>query len=184
MLTQSGMKELWSDPRSFAMPIMCREVGLVVARGNPLNIQGIVDLTRPEVRFINRQEKAGTRQRLDELLKAKRIEAKSIRGYKHEEFTHSGVTLAVAAGYADAAFALRSATADMAVDFIPIGRETYCVCGRIDLAGDTRFQNLLSHIAERLSSHPGYSKPLVDLDSSGRARANQLAAIARWEFSS
>ncbi len=181
MISQSRIKELWADPRYFAMPIMRRELGLVVAHGNPLGIKGIEDLVRPEIRFINRQAKAGTRQRLDELLKAKHIEPKAIRGYHHEEFTHSGVTLAVAAGYADVTFALRSATAGMAVDFIPVGRETYCVCGRVDLATDRRFQNMLSHLAERLPLHPGYSKPLVDMDSSGRTKANNIAAIARWE---
>jgi len=180
MVEQPEMNELWTDPRYFVAPIMSRELGLVVALGNPLNIRSIEDLVRPEVRFINRQGNAGTRLRLDELLRSKGIDPKAIRGYRHEEFTHSGVTLAVAAGVADTAFALRAATADLAVEFIPVGRETYCLCGRIDIAADTRYQSLLRNISDRLEMHPGYSKPFAVIDSNGRVRANPIASISKW----
>ena len=38
-----------------------RAQGLMVLAGNPKNIQGFEDLTRPEVRFCNRQRGSGTR---------------------------------------------------------------------------------------------------------------------------
>jgi putative molybdopterin biosynthesis protein len=181
---QPGMKELWADHRYFVAPIMFRELGLVVAQGNPLNIRSIEDLVRPGVRFINRQGNAGTRLRLDELLRSKDIDPKAIHGYGHEEFTHSGVALAVAAGVADAAFALRAATSNLAVDFISVGRETYCVCGGIEIAADARYQSMLRHISDRLEINPGYSKPLAAIDSNGRIRGNPIASIARWEVAS
>jgi molybdate transport repressor ModE-like protein len=178
--SQPGMKELWTDSRFFLLPIMCRELGFVVARGNPLNIKNIEDLVRPDVIFINRQEKSGTRQRLDELLNSKQIDPKSIHGYLHEEFTHFGVVLAVAAGVANVAFALRSSTTGLAVDFVPVGKETYCVCGKIEISADARFENLLRQVSDRLCMHEGYSKPLVNPETGGNSSSNQLASVAQW----
>ncbi|MFW5730488.1 MAG: molybdopterin biosynthesis protein, partial [Desulfonatronovibrionaceae bacterium] len=42
-----------------------RHQGLMVARGNPLNIRTIKDLTRENIKFINRQKGSGTRILLD-----------------------------------------------------------------------------------------------------------------------
>ena len=176
-----GMKELWADPRYFVAPIMRRELGLIVAQGNPLKIKNIEDLVRPEIRFINRQGKAGTRLRLDELLRSKGIDPKSIRGYQLEEFTHSGVALSVAAGAADAGFALRAVTAGLTVEFIPVGRETYCFCGSVELVEDSRYQSMLTQLYERMERHLGYSKPLATFESNGRGKFSNITAISRWE---
>ncbi len=178
--SQPGMKELWNDPRFFVEPIMRRELGLVVAIGNPLKIQSIEDLVRPDVVFINRQGKSGTRQRLDELLKSKGIDPKDIRGYLHEEFTQYSVVLAVAAGAANVTFALRSATTGLAVEFIPVGKENYCVCGKIEISTDARFQNLLKQVTNRLVKHEGYTKSQVKQESGVYVRATPLASVAQW----
>ena len=183
MAGQPGMKELWVDSRYFVKPIMCRELGLVVAKGNPLVIRSIDDLVRADVRFINRQGKSGTRLRLDELLRTKGINPKSIRGYQNEEFTHSGVVLAVAAGVADVTFALRAATDGRLVDFISIGRETYCVCGKADLEEDERYHSLLSIVYDQIDLHSGYSKPPNPPQSIRRSKLTPLASIARWDES-
>ena len=45
-----------------------RDQGLMVAPGNPLGLAGIEDLTRPGVRYVNRQRGAGTRVLLDHQL--------------------------------------------------------------------------------------------------------------------
>jgi len=181
MAGQPGMKELWADPRYFVKPIMRRELGLVVAKGNSLGIRCIDDLIRPDVRFINRQGKSGTRLRLDEILRSKGIDPRSIRGYQNEEFTHSGVVLAVAAGVADVAFALRAATEGRIVDFISIGRETYCLCGKADLGADERYQNLVNIVYDQIDLHSGYSIPPIPPQSIRRSKANPLASIARWD---
>ncbi len=181
MAGQPDMKELWADPRYFVAAIMGRELGLVMARGNPLKIRGIEDLVRPDVRFINRQKTAGTRLRLDEILGAKGIDPKAIRGYHHEEFTHSAVAHAVAAGAADVAFALRAVVAGLDVEFIPVGLETYCFCGRIELAVDPRYHHLLKIIGDRMAMHPGYTGPPAALESRRNASVSRVAAIALWQ---
>ena len=83
----------------------------------------------------------------------------SIRGYEHEEFTHSAVAMAVAAGAADAGFALKAATEGLAVDFITIGFESYFLCGRQDLAADPRYLALVERIAGHAAGRGGYALP-------------------------
>ena len=52
---------------------MNRVQGLIVKKGNPLNISSLSDLTK--YRFVNRQRGAGTRVLLDYLLKKEGINA-------------------------------------------------------------------------------------------------------------
>ncbi|AOY76631.1 molybdopterin biosynthesis protein [Clostridium formicaceticum] len=102
-----------------------RSQGLMVQKGNPKNIQGIEDLTRKEVQFVNRQRGAGTRILLDYYLKKKDIEASNVNGYDREMTTHMAVAAAVASGSADCGLGVYSAARSMGVDFIPIDWEDY-----------------------------------------------------------
>ena len=178
---QAEMKALWADPRYFVAPIMRRELGLVIARGNPLKIKGIDDLVRPEVRFINRQKTAGTRLKLEEILRLKGLDQNAIRGYRHEEFTHSACVHAVVAGAADVAFALRAVIVGLDVEFISVGLETYCVCGKIEIADDVRYKKMLKDVSDRMEMHAGYTKPPPVIESKNRTNASLKPAFAWWQ---
>lgn len=102
-----------------------REQGLMVRRGNPKGVKGLGDLTRPEVRFVNRQRGAGTRLLLDYHLNLLGIAASEIRGYNQEEYTHLGVAAAVASGRADCGLGIPAAAQAFDLDFIPLFRERY-----------------------------------------------------------
>ena len=143
----------------FLSAVMEREVGLVVAHGNPLHIRGVADLVRDEVRFINRQRNAGMRRWFDTLLSDAGITPDEVNGYCREEFTHMAVATAVAAGTADVCFTLRAVAETLNVDFIPVGKETYFLAGRADLAGDPRLNQLMTTLAEASASHVGYVAP-------------------------
>ena len=115
--------------RSIALVnLVYREQGLILARGNPKGIQGLADLTRDEVNFVNRQRGAGTRILLDYLLGERKIASDLIRGYDHEEYTHMAVAVAVKAGAADAGLGIRAAAAALGLDFIGIVEERYDLC--------------------------------------------------------
>ena len=61
----------WLDPNLHCLVrVAGRQQGLIVARGNPLGINGLADLARPEVRFVNRQAGSGTRMLLEMMLAA------------------------------------------------------------------------------------------------------------------
>ena len=102
-----------------------RELGLIVAKGNPLGITRIGDLSRNDVVFVNRQKGAGTRIYLDFMLRGKSIDPAVIKGYEREEYNHLSVAASVAAGGADAGLGIRAAAQALNVDFIPLAWESY-----------------------------------------------------------
>lgn len=99
--------------------------GFMVKKGNPKNISKFDDLTREDVKFVNRQRGSGTRLLLDYNLNKLNIEPKKINGYFREEFTHLAVAAAVEAGDADAGLGVYSAASMMGLDFIPVCNEEY-----------------------------------------------------------
>jgi putative molybdopterin biosynthesis protein len=102
-----------------------REQGLMVAPGNPLRLGGIEDLTRPGVRYINRQRGAGTRVLLDHRLAEQGIAPDAISGYAREEPTHLAVAAAIAAGRGDAGLGITAAARAFGLDLVPVTWEPY-----------------------------------------------------------
>ncbi len=100
-----------------------RVQGLMVQKGNPLNIKEFKDIKN--CRYVNRQRGAGTRILCDYLLEKNGLTPKEIDGYHNEEFTHTAVAALIAAGNADAGLGIYSAAKMYGLDFIPICNETY-----------------------------------------------------------
>ena len=105
--------------------LVYRQQGLIVRKGNPSQIDGIDDLTREDVVFINRQPGSGTRLLTDKTLKERGIEKQNVKGYDKEEFTHMGVASAVASGAADAGMGILTAAIALDLEFIPVANERY-----------------------------------------------------------
>ena len=105
--------------------LVYREQGLIVARGNPKGLKGIEDLARRDVSFINRQAGSGTRILLDYRLKQIGLDPDDIAGYRHEEFTHMAVAVAVLSGTVDAGLGIYAAARALELDFIPVVTEQY-----------------------------------------------------------
>ncbi|MEG0019203.1 MAG: molybdopterin biosynthesis protein, partial [Oscillospiraceae bacterium] len=82
----SYLKKLFPKEPMALIKGVNRVQGIMVAKGNPLNIKGIEDLTR--VSYVNRQRGAGTRVLLDYLLKKAGISGDEIKGYDREAATH------------------------------------------------------------------------------------------------
>ena len=102
-----------------------REQGLLVPKGNPLNIKGFEDLSRSGVRFINRQRGAGTRLLTDMHLKRLGITSDQVNGYDREEYTHMNIASAIASRNADTGLGIRAAALALDLDFIPVAEERY-----------------------------------------------------------
>ncbi|HTE86274.1 MAG TPA: molybdopterin biosynthesis protein, partial [Dehalococcoidia bacterium] len=102
-----------------------RDQGLIVPKGNPKQIQTLEDLTRREVRLVNRQRGSGTRVLLDYELKQRGIDPESVVGYVREEFTHMAVAAAVMSGAADVAIGILGAARALDLEFVPLLRERY-----------------------------------------------------------
>jgi molybdate transport repressor ModE-like protein len=110
-----------------------REVGLMVARGNPLGITTVERLLDPKIRFVNRDPDSGTRQLFEHLLAQHRLDGSGINGYEHAEFTHAAVAAYVASGMADAAFGVEAAARQFDLDFVRLLTEDYFFVCRKDI---------------------------------------------------
>jgi molybdenum cofactor synthesis domain-containing protein len=102
-----------------------RHQGLMVAPGNPKNIDGVADLTRADVRYLNRQRGAGTRILLDHHLAVNGIAPAQVAGYDREEHTHMAVAVNVLTGAADCGLGVFAAARALGLDFVPLARERY-----------------------------------------------------------
>ena len=102
-----------------------RDQGLMVAPKNPKGITSLIDLTNPDVHFVNRQRGAGTRVLLDYQLDLLGINPESIQGYNLEEYTHLGVAAAIASGRTDCGLGIAAAAQALKLEFIPLFKERY-----------------------------------------------------------
>jgi molybdenum cofactor synthesis domain-containing protein len=123
-----------------------RQQGLMVAPGNPKKIRGIADLTRPDLRFINRQRGAGTRLLLDYLLQEQGLQPEAVQGYEREEYTHMAVAVNVFSGTADVGLGILAAAKALGLDFLPLLPERYDLVVPLATYNDARFQTLLAVI--------------------------------------
>ena len=102
-----------------------RQQGLLVAPGNPRQIQGLACLTRPDLTFINRQRGSGTRMLLDYQLACLKMDARRINGYEKEVGTHMTVAASIASGTVDAGMGVQAAAQALGLDFLPVAAEQY-----------------------------------------------------------
>ena len=136
-----------------------RVQGLMVPHGNPRHIKSFEDLAGIE--YVNRQKGSGTRILCDYLAKQAGMDTTTVRGYEREEFTHTAVAAAIAAGTADAGLGILSAAKIYDLDFIPICEEQYDLLiteDAMDLLPVKRLLEVLhgEEFAERLQKLGGY----------------------------
>jgi putative molybdopterin biosynthesis protein len=147
-----------------------RTQGLMVAPGNPLNLNALSDLSSvtqttkqgKKIRFANRALGTGTRVVLDELLAIAGVDAANINGYNHTEPSHAAVAHAVLSGQVDAGLGIEAAALQAGLDFVPLVQENYhlvCLKSALDQPGIVALRALLQtpQWQTRLLSIPGYT---------------------------
>ncbi len=122
---KSYIKRYLSGFACHQITLVNRDQGLILPKNNPKKIQGLEDLAREDVAFINRQRGSGTRILLDYRLEQLGIDPETIRGYGNEEFTHMAVAVAVLSGAADTGLGIYAAAKALDLDFIPVVVEQY-----------------------------------------------------------
>jgi excisionase family DNA binding protein len=111
--------------KTVVVQLFYRQLGFVVAPGNPLKLRAIADLTRRKARWVNRQPGSGTRLYLDHALKLLSIEPRKLDGYETSVSTHVEVGLRVLRGEADAGLATMTTARMLGLDFVPLARERF-----------------------------------------------------------
>jgi len=126
-----------------------RTQGLMLAKGNPKGIRGLADLTRRDIRMINRQPGSGSRLELDQMLREAMIDPALVAGYDDVEFTHLAVAATIASGMCDVGFGLEAAAAQFKLGFIPLLRERYYLACRNEVARARPVSSLLAVLGSR-----------------------------------
>ncbi len=141
------VRRLLPGHQTIVINLVYRLAGFYVVRDNPKNIKTWQDLTRPEVRFINRERGSGARVLLDEKLQQEGISNHSINGYHDEEMSHMSVASKVARGEADVGLGIEKVAMQVPdLDFIPLQKERYDLVFRQEDLSKPHFQALLQII--------------------------------------
>ncbi len=114
------IKKFLYDIPLIVVNVFFRKLGFIVQKGNPKKIKGFEDLTRPDIKIINRVRGSGTRQIFDYYLKKYNIDKSRIRGYATEVHTHLNLASAVKSGNADVGLGILEAAKAHGLDFIPL----------------------------------------------------------------
>ena len=164
----------WLDPKEDrVISLVTREMGLMVKRGNPLQIHSLKDLVARKARFVNRDHDSGTRQVFEQLLALDGIDSAAVNETQLE-FTHAAVAAFVASDMADATFGVEAAARQFGLDFIQLLTEDYFfVCHRafletppmqhlIDLMKGQEFQDAIANLSGYSASHSGSISTVKD----------------------
>lgn len=151
-----------------------REQGLILARGNPLNIKHLSDLYRKGVRFVGRQEGAGSRVLMDYLLRKAGLNPDDLSYTAQPARDENDVAFAVRNSHADAGLGIAAVVHQFQLDFVPLHKERYdLIMTRRDYF-EAPFQRLLAFtrskpFVERANEIGGY-----DLSGLGRVVLNGI----------
>jgi putative molybdopterin biosynthesis protein len=116
------LERVFQEPMALIKGVK-RVQGLLVKKGNPLNLLELSDVRK--CRYVNRQRGSGTRVLFDYKLKQTGIEPAEIVGYDREAATHMAVAALVASDSADAGMGILAAANAMNLDFVELGQEEY-----------------------------------------------------------
>jgi excisionase family DNA binding protein len=126
-----------------------REQGILLQKGNPMNIQSIADLGRSGMRIVNRSMGTGTRLLLDRELEKADIRGDGIEGYDKELPSHLDVGLEVLSGRAHAGPAIRTVAKLLDLDFLPLRWERFDLLISKELFFDKRVQLFLGLLNDK-----------------------------------
>lgn len=147
-----------------------REQGLIVAKGNPLNLQSITDIL--DKAFAMRQKEAGSHVLLDHLLQQAGLDLTALQAASAPLRSENEVAMAIASGQAQAGLGVAAAAFVFNLDFVPLARERYDLLVRRRQYFSPAFQKLLAFtrqasFQERAESLGGY-----DIGGIGQVRYN------------
>jgi molybdate-binding protein/DNA-binding transcriptional regulator YhcF (GntR family) len=127
------VKHIFTGQEMTMLHLAYRTQGLMFLRKNPGNIEGLEDLRRRDIVFVNRQIGSGTRVLLDLELKRRGIQAEQIRGYENELDSHLAVAMKIAQGEADVGLGIQAAAKTHSLGFLPLFRERFDLVTTADI---------------------------------------------------
>jgi putative molybdopterin biosynthesis protein len=157
---------------TYIINLVFRIEGFYVAKGNPKNILTWSDLTKPNVRFVNRERGSGARVLLDEQLSILKISHKDILGYGDEEMTHLAIASKIARAEADVGLGIEKVAMQVNdLDFIPLQKERYDIVIRKEDLERPHFQALMS-----ILKSPSFRNEVLGIGGYDVSRMGQIIA--------
>ena len=176
------LKPLLKPGRHKLIGCATRVQGLIVAKGNPLQLRGLADVAPRQARFVMRQPGSGTRLLMEHLLQAEGLPlARITTDATQTEDSHVAVAAAVASGAADAGLAVEAAAARFGLAFVPLIEEDYhlvCLHAALEQPAVRLLRQVLQGNAwrEAVTELPGYAA----------TQAGQVLSLTRalpwWHF--
>ena len=135
--------------------------GLLFSQGNPKGISSLNDLSRSDIRFVNRNPGSGTRIWLDKKVAELRIPIHHINGYTKELNSHTAVAQEIKLGHGNLGIGLIAAAEAEHLDSIPLFEERYDLVIPGDYMQDQDILAMLDHLTVMRSRNmirnlPGY----------------------------
>lgn len=121
----SAAREAAADSEAVLIEWAQREQGLLLASGNPLQIDKVEVLIEKRLSIARRQEGAGARELLDHLLCRVGIDPESLVYAAETASTGHEVGLAVLGGRSDAGLATRAAAQQLKLEFLLLATERF-----------------------------------------------------------
>jgi putative molybdopterin biosynthesis protein len=147
-----------------------RDQGLLVGRGNPLELLSVKDLKRRQARVAVRPDGAGAQQLLLALLKRDGQTMRDL-GQPLSAPTGPDIAQAIRAGHADAGVATRAVASAAGLDFVPLYTERFDILMRQRDSYRPSLQTFLATIAK-----PAFIARAAELGGLDVALAGQV----RW----
>ena len=155
-----------------------RSQGLMVARGNPLQLHGLHDVVRTRARFVQRSQGTGTRVLLDDLLQQAQLKPSDLSTTADPEPSHTALAEAIASGRGEVGLGLESTARARGLDFVALTQEHFhlvCLKSALDTPSTQALRLVLRETEwlSQLNALPGYQS-----DHSGEVQS--LRALLPW----
>jgi molybdate transport repressor ModE-like protein len=177
-ITASHYRPLLKPGLHKVMGFAQRQMGLMVAPGNPMGLHNLADVVHTQARFTRRAQGTGTEVLLQELLAEQGLGVQQLNSLPFEEPSHSAVAATVAAGQADVGLGLAWAAQQRGLGFVPLAQEHYrlvCLKSALDSPAVLALREFLAtpEWRQQLASWLGYAD-----DQGGQVQS--LRALFPW----
>lgn len=155
------VKHIFPDQNTQLVTLANRVQGLLFAAGNPKGISGLEDISRGDVRFVNRNPGSGTRIWLDKRLAKSGINTRNINGYTKELNSHTAVAQEIKIGCADLGIGLIAAGVIQGLESIPLFEEQYDLVISVGKMENRDIMAVMDHLStarsrKMIGNFPGY----------------------------